>query len=157
MEYYEAALQKNGERTPDFLRLFMVPGMTHCQGGNATDTFDAMTALINWVEKGKAPDAILAARVFEGRVARTRPLCPYPQVARYSGKGSIDDCRQFQLRGAEVAARLGSPVGGGALSVAAGGPSRGSQHGLERIGPHLIPRHGQVQLVRLGHARIQLS
>jgi hypothetical protein len=95
IEYYEAALQKNGERTPDFLRLFMVPGMTHCQGGNATDTFDAMTALINWVEKDKAPESLLAARVFEGRNARTRPLCPYPQVARYSGKGSIDEAANF--------------------------------------------------------------
>lgn len=95
IEYYEAALQKNGARTPDFLRLFMVPGMTHCQGGNATDTFDAMTALINWVEKGKAPDSLLAARVFEGRNARTRPLCPYPQVARYKGTGSIDDAANF--------------------------------------------------------------
>jgi feruloyl esterase len=95
IEYYEAALAKNGARTPDFLRLFMVPGMTHCQGGNATDTFDAMTALVNWVEKGKAPDALAAARVFQGRVVRTRPLCPYPQVARYSGKGSVDDAANF--------------------------------------------------------------
>ena len=95
IEYYEAALKKNGPKTPDFLRLFMVPGMTHCQGGNATDTFDGMTALINWVEKGKAPDVLQAARMFEGRAARTRPLCPYPQVARYSGKGSINDAANF--------------------------------------------------------------
>jgi feruloyl esterase len=95
IEYYEAALKKNGERTPEFLRLFMVPGMTHCQGGNATDTFDGMTALINWVEKGKAPDSLLAARVFQGRVARTRPLCPYPQVARYKGNGSMDNAANF--------------------------------------------------------------
>ena len=95
IEYYEAALKKNGERTPQFLRLFMVPGMTHCQGGNATDTFDGMTALINWVERGKAPDSLLAARIFQGRVARTRPLCPYPQVARYKGSGSIDDAASF--------------------------------------------------------------
>jgi hypothetical protein len=95
IEYYEAALQKNGQNTPDFLRLFMVPGMTHCQGGNATDTFDGMTALINWVEKGKAPDSLVAARVFEGRNARTRPLCPYPQVARYKGAGSIDEAANF--------------------------------------------------------------
>lgn len=95
IEYYEAALQKNGPSTPDFLRLFMVPGMTHCQGGNATDTFDAMTALINWVEKGKAPDTLMASRMFQGRVARTRPLCPYPQVAKYKGTGSIDDAANF--------------------------------------------------------------
>ena len=72
-----------------------MPGITHCQGGNATDTFDGMTALINWVEKGKAPDSLLAARVFQGRVARTRPLCPYPQVARYKGNGSMDNAANF--------------------------------------------------------------
>jgi hypothetical protein len=76
-------------------QILQVPGMTHCQGGNATDTFDAMTALINWVEKGKAPDSLIAARVFEGRNARTRPLCPYPQVARYKGTGSIDEAANF--------------------------------------------------------------
>ena len=95
VENYEAALAKHGPNTPDFLRLFMVPGMTHCQGGNATDTFDAMTALINWVEKGKAPDSLRAERVVDGRAARSRPLCPYPQVARYKGSGSINDAANF--------------------------------------------------------------
>jgi hypothetical protein len=95
IHYYEAALRRNGPRTPDFLRLFMVPGMTHCSGGTGTDQFDAMTALIDWVEAKKAPDSIRAARVINGRELRSRPLCPYPQVARHSGNGSIDDAASF--------------------------------------------------------------
>ncbi|WP_163602736.1 tannase/feruloyl esterase family alpha/beta hydrolase, partial [Klebsiella pneumoniae] len=78
---YERALARNGPGTPDFFRLFMVPGMFHCRGGLGTDRFDAMTALINWVEGGRAPASLNAARVEQGRVVRTRPLCPYPQVA----------------------------------------------------------------------------
>jgi feruloyl esterase len=54
-----------------------------------------MTAMIDWVEKGKAPDSIVASRVVNNQVVRTRPLCPYPQVARYSGSGSIDDAANF--------------------------------------------------------------
>ena len=54
-----------------------------------------MTAMIDWVEKGKAPDSIVASRVVDNQVVRTRPLCPYPQVARYSGQGSIDDAANF--------------------------------------------------------------
>jgi feruloyl esterase len=96
VKYFEDAVAKNGPNTTDFLRLFMVPGMAHCSGGAAaTDRFDAMTALINWVEKDKAPDSIPASRVVNNQVVRTRPLCPYPQVARFSGVGSIDDARNF--------------------------------------------------------------
>jgi feruloyl esterase len=79
----------------DFYRLFMVPGMGHCQGGPGTDQFDKMAAITNWVERGKAPDQILASHQTEGKVDRTRPLCPYPQVAKYSGKGSTDDAVNF--------------------------------------------------------------
>ena len=93
--YYEQAVAKNGPGTPDFFRLFMVPGMGHCGNGIGTDRFDAMTALIDWVEKGKAPDAIRAARVLNNQEVRSRPLCPYPKVARYSGQGSIDDAANF--------------------------------------------------------------
>jgi Tannase and feruloyl esterase len=96
VNYYERAVARNGARTVDFFRLFMVPGMTHCSGGNGTDQFDSMTAMINWVEKGKAPDVLHAARVVDKTVVRTRPLCPYPQVARYSGRGSIDDAADFR-------------------------------------------------------------
>jgi hypothetical protein len=96
VNYYEQAASKNGPQTRDFFRLFMVPGMAHCGGGIGPDRNDAVTAIIDWVEKGKAPDSIVASRVVNNQVVRTRPLCPYPRVARYSGKGSIDDADNFQ-------------------------------------------------------------
>ncbi|MEY2855421.1 MAG: hypothetical protein RL030_2553 [Pseudomonadota bacterium] len=96
VNYYESVAKRFGAKTGDFVRLFMVPGMTHCAGGIGTDNFDAMTALINWVEKGKAPDSLVAKRIVDGSVVRTRPLCPYPQVARHSGSGSIDEAANFR-------------------------------------------------------------
>jgi feruloyl esterase len=57
--------------------------------------FDKMGALEQWVEHGKAPDAMVASHVKDGKVDRTRPLCPYPQVAKYKGTGSIDDAANF--------------------------------------------------------------
>jgi hypothetical protein len=96
VRYYEQAVAQNGFDTPHFFRLFMVPGMSHCSGGIGPDQHDPMTAIINWVEKDKAPDSILAKQVANSKVVRTRPLCPYPQVARYSGKGSIDDAANFR-------------------------------------------------------------
>jgi hypothetical protein len=95
VNYYEQALAKNGSDITNFFRLFMVPGMSHCSGGIGPDRYDPMTAIINWVEKDKAPDSIPAKRLVNGQVERTRPLCPYPQVARYSGKGSTDDAANF--------------------------------------------------------------
>jgi Tannase and feruloyl esterase len=95
VHYYEQALAKNGAGTPEFFRLFMVPGMAHCGGGIGPDRNDAVTAMIDWVEKGKAPESIVASRVVNNQVVRTRPLCPYPQVARYSGQGSIDEAANF--------------------------------------------------------------
>ncbi len=96
VDYYEQALARNGPQTPQFFRLFMVPGMGHCSGGVATDRFDAVTALVDWVEKGRAPDAIRAARVVNNQEVRSRPLCAYPQVARYQGAGSIDEAANFR-------------------------------------------------------------
>lgn len=96
VNYYEQAQAKNGADTRDFFRLFMVPGMGHCGGGIGPDRHDAVTAVINWVEKGVAPDSIRASRVVNNQTVRTRPLCPYPQVARYSGQGSIDDAANFR-------------------------------------------------------------
>jgi Tannase and feruloyl esterase len=96
VNYYEQAVAKNGAGTKDFFRLFMVPGMAHCGGGIGPDRHDPMTAIINWVEKGKAPDSMRASRVVNNQTVRTRPLCPYPQVARYSGQGSIDDAANFK-------------------------------------------------------------
>ena len=96
VNYYEQAVAKNGAGTREFFRLFMVPGMGHCGGGTGPDRHDAMTAVINWVEKGKAPDSMQASRVVNNQTVRTRPLCPYPQVARYSGQGSIDEAANFR-------------------------------------------------------------
>jgi feruloyl esterase len=79
-------------------RLFLAPGMAHCRGGEGPDDFDAVAALEAWVEHGKAPDAIIASRSRDGRVDRTRPLCPYPQIATYRGSGSIDDAASFVCR-----------------------------------------------------------
>jgi hypothetical protein len=96
VNYYEQAVAKNGPDTNDFFRLFMVPGMAHCGGGIGPDRHDPVTAMVNWVEKGKAPTSMVASRVVNNQVVRTRPLCPYPQVARYSGQGSIDDAVNFR-------------------------------------------------------------
>jgi tannase/feruloyl esterase len=96
VNYYERAVSTNGPKTRDFFRLFMVPGMAHCGGGVGPDQSDAVSAVIDWVEKGKAPDSIVASKITNGRVVRTRPLCPYPQVARYKGDGSIDEAANFR-------------------------------------------------------------
>ncbi len=74
----------------------MMPGMQHCGGGEGPNSFDPMAALEQWVENGKAPDQIIAShRQRDGTVDRTRPLCPYPKVAKYKGSGSIDDAASF--------------------------------------------------------------
>jgi hypothetical protein len=95
VEYYEQVKEKMGDSTSDFFRLFMVPGMFHCGGGVGTSVFDAATPLVNWVEASQAPQRIEASRVITGKVVRTRPLCAYPQVARYTGAGSIDESANF--------------------------------------------------------------
>ncbi|RYG79684.1 tannase/feruloyl esterase family alpha/beta hydrolase, partial [bacterium] len=96
VQYYESVAVRHGARTQDFFRLFMVPGMTHCAGGVGPDQFDSMTAIVDWVEGGKAPDALRAAKIVDGKTVRTRPLCPYPQVARHGGQGSTDEAANFR-------------------------------------------------------------
>jgi len=95
LEYYQDVTAKTGPSTPEFARLFMVPGMFHCGGGIGTSTFDSATPLIHWVEGGEAPASIPAARIANGKTVRTRPLCPWPEVARYKGSGSIDEAANF--------------------------------------------------------------
>jgi feruloyl esterase len=86
-----------GGTASDFARVFAVPGMQHCAGGPATDQFDAFGALVNWVEKGMAPDQIVArAGAATPWPGRTRPLCAYPKIARYKGKGSLEDASSFE-------------------------------------------------------------
>lgn len=99
VEYYERLAANNGgiAATQSFARTFLVPGMTHCSGGPATDTIDTLQALVDWVEKGVAPDTI-AARASATNAYfpnRTRPLCAYPKFAKYKGTGSIEDAASF--------------------------------------------------------------
>jgi Tannase and feruloyl esterase len=100
VEFYEAALERSVVKPSrsEWIRLFMVPGMGHCQGGEGPDTFDALGALEQWVEKGRTPQRIIASQLGHGQVVRTRPLCPYPQVARYDGRGSPNAAASFTCR-----------------------------------------------------------
>jgi feruloyl esterase len=98
VDYYEKAVAANGRNGTDFLRLFMIPGMAHCGGGVGPDQYDAVTAVVDWVEKGVAPDSMIASKIVNGAVTRSRPLCPYPQVARYKGQGSTDDAANFECK-----------------------------------------------------------
>jgi Tannase and feruloyl esterase len=97
VDYYTKAMAANGGKaqTYDSMRLFMVPGMGHCGGGDGPNAFDKLEVITRWVEEGKAPDQIIASHSTSGQVDRTRPLCPYPQVAKYSGTGSIDEAANF--------------------------------------------------------------
>jgi feruloyl esterase len=100
VNYYKSVTAKSGGAAnvqPSY-RLFMIPGMTHCAGGDGTSTFDALAALERWVENGEPPAQIPASRMANGVVNRTRPLCPYPQVAAYTGTGSIDDAINFSCK-----------------------------------------------------------
>jgi feruloyl esterase len=98
VQYYERAVAANGRNGRDFMRLFMVPGMAHCAGGVGPDQNDAVTAVIDWVEHGVAPERLIAKKNVNGTITRSRPLCPYPQVARHKGNGSTDDAANFECR-----------------------------------------------------------
>lgn len=95
--YYEQ-IRKETAGAADAVRLFMVPDMGHCGGGNGTSTFDMVAALDAWREGGAAPAQVPASRVRDGRVDRTRPLCAWPATAVYSGSGSVDDTANFACR-----------------------------------------------------------
>ncbi|MDE3109074.1 MAG: tannase/feruloyl esterase family alpha/beta hydrolase [Acidobacteriota bacterium] len=83
------------ESTQHFARLFMVPGMDHCGGGPGPNVFDAFGSLAIWVEQGRAPERIVAAHMDNGSATMTRPLCPYPKTAHYTGHGSTDEAANF--------------------------------------------------------------
>jgi feruloyl esterase len=99
-QYYTRVLEALGgvNRIQASYRLFMAPGMAHCGGGEGPNTFDMVGALERWVEEGKPPDRITASHATNGVVDRTRPLCPYPQVAIYKGNGSIDEASNFDCK-----------------------------------------------------------
>ncbi|MBV9038591.1 MAG: tannase/feruloyl esterase family alpha/beta hydrolase [Acidobacteriaceae bacterium] len=95
--YFENVQRAMGgdAQTSSFVRLFLVPGMGHCMGGPGPNTFDGLRVLDRWVGEGIAPDQMIASHWTNGVVDRTRPLCPYPQVARWKGSGSTDDAASF--------------------------------------------------------------
>ena len=102
IRYYEEAAKVVGHGsthalrdTSEFYRLFLVPGMQHCGGGPGPNAFSMITALEQWVEKGVAPDQVIASHSTNGSVDRTRPLCAYPKEARYTGTGSTDQAANF--------------------------------------------------------------
>ena len=97
VDFYKSVVKTSGDpaQSSRWVRLFMAPGMAHCAGGEGPDTFDKLGAMEQWVEKGKAPDQMIASHSTNGKIDRTRPLCPYPQVARYQGAGSQDDAANF--------------------------------------------------------------
>jgi feruloyl esterase len=97
INYYEAVHAKMGGQQDDWMRLFLMPGVGHCGGGVGPDQADFLGALERWREQGLAPNEIVATRA-AGRGANTpmsRPLCPYPQVARHRGVGSTDEAKNF--------------------------------------------------------------
>ena len=118
LAWYREVEKLNAGSAADFVRVFPVPGMAHCAGGPSTDQFDPFGALVDWVEKGSAPDRIIAkAGPKSPWPGRTRPLCPYPRVARYMGSGSVDDaanfvCRLGHGRDVVVRARTRFPIHG---------------------------------------------
>ena len=98
LNYYEGVLAETPDAA-DFYRLYMVPGMFHCAGGRGINTIDALPDLVAWVENGEAPDRLVGRRVDgDGQVLMTRPVCPYPEVARYTGSGDVADADSFVCR-----------------------------------------------------------
>ena len=97
INYYNSVLKAVPDTalTSSSIRLFMAPGMAHCGGGDGPDTFDRIGAIRAWVESGTAPDRLVASKASGGQVTRSRPLCPYPQVARWSGTGNPDEAANF--------------------------------------------------------------
>jgi feruloyl esterase len=94
--YYDNVVKTVGKNAAaKGIALFMVPGMNHCQGGAGTDTFDKMAAIERWVATGSAPTEIVASHRTAGKVDKTRPLCPFPQVAKYKGTGETTDAANF--------------------------------------------------------------
>jgi tannase/feruloyl esterase len=97
IKYYKSVVETMGgaANASKSVRLFLAPGMGHCRGGEGPDAFDKVGALERWVEQGQAPEKLNASHSTNGKEDRTRPLCPYPQVAKYKGTGSIDDAANF--------------------------------------------------------------
>jgi feruloyl esterase len=99
LDYYQKMSKANGgmDKVQSWSRMYLVPGMAHCRGGEyALDQFDLLSAVVDWVEKGKAPDSVVATgKAFPGR---SRPLCAYPKYAQYTGQGDPEDAKNFVCR-----------------------------------------------------------
>jgi feruloyl esterase len=97
VHYYERVVEAMGglDSTRDFSRLFMMPGVGHCSGGPGPDEIDPLAAIRDWVEKGVAPERLIASKRVGGKTVRTRPICAFPRIARWSGTGSTDDAANF--------------------------------------------------------------
>jgi feruloyl esterase len=93
-DWWQRAAQTNGAAFTDASRFYMVPGMLHCGGGNSFDQFDLLSKMVDWVEKGQAPQEVIASRR-DG--SATRPLCPYPSHAQYIG-GDVTKAESFECR-----------------------------------------------------------
>jgi feruloyl esterase len=98
LDYHEKVTKVVGgpREAETFLRTYFVPGMHHCSGGPGPNSFDMLPVLEDWVERGIAPARVVATHTVDGKVDRSRPLCPHPQVARYSGSGDINDAANFR-------------------------------------------------------------
>ncbi|WP_394790909.1 tannase/feruloyl esterase family alpha/beta hydrolase [Rhodoferax sp.] len=109
--WYESLRTANGGDASNFSRFYRIPGMNHCSGGPATDQFDMLTPLVNWVEKGQAPDSVVATARGAGNAggvntdvpsswsaSRSRPLCAYPKVATYKGTGDVESAASFSCK-----------------------------------------------------------
>ena len=95
IQYYNRVLDALGSNQDDWMRVYMMPGMGHCRGGVGPDQANFLAAMERWVEAGIAPDRITASKVTGGQVQMSRPLCPYPQVAKWTGVGSTNDAENF--------------------------------------------------------------
>ena len=93
--FYNNVLKIVGKSAENSIALFMLPGVSHCGGGPGPDTFDKMAAISQWVEQGQKPARIVASHLTGGKVDRTRPLCPFGQVAKYKGTGDTNEAANF--------------------------------------------------------------
>lgn len=111
IDYYQWVERFLGhEKTREFYRLYLPPGVDHCRGGAGADNFgtvfseelpmpdadhDMLTAIVAWVEDGRAPERLIATKIEQGKVEMTRLLCPYPLIAKYRGRGDTNDAASF--------------------------------------------------------------
>ena len=97
VDYYRQVQVHDG-RAGDYCRLFMVPGCLHCGGGPGAAEVDWLSVIVDWVERDKAPDKLIASKRENGKVVMTRPLYPYPELATFKGSGDPNSADSFQLK-----------------------------------------------------------